>query len=147
MSRIIILLGPTGVGKTGASILLGKRLGTEIISADSMQIYKHMDIGTAKPDPEELKMARHHLVSIVDPDEEFDAAAYAGLADKAIDSITQRRKLPVIAGGTGFYIKALLHGLCRGIPADKTVIEQLEAEGRDKGSDYLHDKLVYLVCI
>ncbi|MGB5986788.1 MAG: tRNA (adenosine(37)-N6)-dimethylallyltransferase MiaA, partial [Desulfobacterales bacterium] len=109
--RLIIVVGPTAVGKTSAGIQLAQRFGGEIISADSMQIYRYMDIGTAKPTPAEQRQVRHHLIDVVDPDAPFDAGRFGELARQAIADIHARGKLPVIVGGTGFYVKALLYGL------------------------------------
>ena len=106
MKKIIVICGPTGIGKTSFAISIARRFNGEIIGADSMQIYKHMDIGTAKPSSEELKLARHHLVDFVDPKEDFDAGRYAKTADNAIEDITTRGKVPIITGGTGLYIRA-----------------------------------------
>ncbi len=140
--KIIVICGPTGVGKTGLAIWLAKKFNGEIVGADSMQIYKYMDIGTAKPDVYERKMAVHHLVDILDPDEDFDAAKFTRMADSAIEKIINKGKLPIVAGGTGLYIKALLHGLFRqGRPVDKKIILKLETELQDKGAVFLHKKL------
>jgi len=100
--KIVVICGPTGIGKTSFAIKLANSFDGEIIGADSMQIYKYMDIGTAKPDENEIKQARHHLIDFVKPDESFDAGMYAGHADKAIADIWSRDKLPIVAGGTGF---------------------------------------------
>src|SRR3990167_9569334 len=96
---VIILLGPTGVGKTGVSILLAKALGTEIISADSMQIYRHMDIGTAKPARQLMSMVRHHMIDIVDPSETFSTGRYIEQVTPVIKDLHKRRKLPIVVGG------------------------------------------------
>ncbi|MEA1969115.1 MAG: tRNA (adenosine(37)-N6)-dimethylallyltransferase MiaA, partial [Thermodesulfobacteriota bacterium] len=138
---IVVICGPTGIGKTGFALELAKRFNGEIIGADSMQIYRHMDIGTAKPDREERAAAPHHLVDVADPDEEFDAARFAKMADSAVKEIDERGNLPIVAGGTGFYIKAFLHGLFRGRAADQTVINMLEHEIEIKGSSVLHARL------
>jgi len=113
MEKIIIICGPTGIGKTSFAIKLARRFNGEIVSADSMQIYRHMDIGTAKPDEEEQKLVAHHLIDFLDPGKNFDAAMYAKAADRVIKEISARGKTPLIAGGTGLYIKTLLHGLFR----------------------------------
>ncbi len=106
--RLIIISGPTGVGKTSISLSLAQELPVEFINADSMQVYRHMDIGTAKPGPGELSAAPHHLVSIVDPDEDFDAAKFMELGRKAVDDICLRGNIPVVVGGTALYIRALI---------------------------------------
>ncbi len=141
-NNIIVICGPTGIGKTGFAIALAKKFNGEIVGADSMQIYKYMDIGTAKPNAEERTMAAHHMVDIIDPDEEFDASRFAGMADKAIERIVKKGKIPIVVGGTGLYIKALIHGLFRqGRAADKEIIKKLEIELNSRGSFYLHKKL------
>lgn len=137
--KIVLICGPTGIGKTGFAINLAKRFDTEIIGADSMQIYRYMDVGTAKPDGAERAMVRHHLVDVVDPDEPFDAASFSRMADMAIDNLDRQNKTPIVAGGTGFYLKALVHGLFRGRSVDSQVVKQLEAEA-EKGVD-LHERL------
>ena len=103
---LIILTGPTAVGKTELSIRLAESVNGEIISADSMQVYKHMDVGTAKITPEEMQGIRHHLIDILEPSEDFNVYLFKELAQKAIDEIYERGKIPVVTGGTGFYIQA-----------------------------------------
>jgi len=140
--KIIVICGPTGVGKTGFAISLSSVFMGEIVGADSMQIYRYLDIGTAKPDQEERRQAPHHLIDFVDPAHDFDAVKYVAKADQAIEDIVQRGKLPFVAGGTGFYIKALLHGLFKGRTADEKIIAHLEAESARRGSGALHERLV-----
>ena len=141
MNKVIILLGPTGVGKTAVSILLAKALDTEIISADSMQIYKGMDIGTAKPSPTELKGIRHHLISILSPSEPFSAGMFRDMAVKIIEELHSMGKIPVVTGGTGLYIKTLTRGLFEGPPADWHLREELIEEEKLFGKNYLYEKL------
>jgi len=141
MNRIIVICGPTGIGKTSFAISLAKKVNGEIIGADSMQIYKYMSIGTAKPEPEELKQIRHHLVDFLDPKKDFDAGKYVKKADKAIEDITSRGKIPIIAGGTGLYIRALLHGLIRSESINEKIVLQLTRELEDKGPLFLFEKL------
>ncbi len=141
MNKVIILLGPTCVGKTGVSILLAKAFKTEIISADSMQIYRHMDIGTAKPSPDELKEVRHHLIDILSPDESFSAGLFRDSAVKIIDELHKRGRIPLIVGGTGLYIKTLTRGLFEGPSADWPLREKLLEEESVKGAGYLHGYL------
>jgi len=137
MNKVIILLGPTGVGKTGISILLAKKLGTEIISADSMQIYKYMDIGTAKPAPEERAVVKHHMIDIVDPWESYSTGKYITAAASIIEGLNKTKKIPVVVGGTGLYIKAMTRGIFSGPSADWTLRENLlSMEKEEKGSLY-----------
>ncbi len=129
---ILIIAGPTAVGKTEASILLARELGAEIVSADSMQIYRGMDIGTAKPTPEQQKLVYHHLIDIVEPDQPYSVGDYLRDARAAIDGIIAAGGTPVVVGGTGLYIRALTRGLFHGPPADLELRERLllrESEG------------------
>jgi tRNA dimethylallyltransferase len=142
--RIVVIAGPTGIGKTGFAVRAANRFDGEIIGADSMQIYRYMDIGTAKPDKEEQALARHHLINVADPDEPFDAAAYIREADRAIRDITARGKTPIVAGGTGLYIRALVHGLYGGRAPDPDVMEELEAKLAARGPEWLHEKLAQI---
>ena len=109
--KLIVLTGPTAVGKTKLSIELAKRLGGEIISADSMQVYKYMDIGTAKIKKEEMEGVPHHLIDFLEPTEEFDVFTFQKLAKEAIKDIASRGKVPIIVGGTGFYIQSVLYDI------------------------------------
>ncbi|MBF0225250.1 MAG: tRNA (adenosine(37)-N6)-dimethylallyltransferase MiaA [Desulfobacterales bacterium] len=139
--KIIVICGSTGVGKTAISIEIAKKFNGEIVNADSMQIYKYLDIGTAKPNPYELSLAPHHLISIIEPDEAFDAGKYSQIAKNVIEEINLKGKLAIIVGGTGLYIKALIHGLFRGDSANESILEQLKKEAGIYGSEYLHNKL------
>jgi tRNA dimethylallyltransferase len=141
MNKVIIILGPTGVGKTGLSILIAKALQTEIISADSMLVYRHMDIGTAKPSAEELHAVPHHLIDILSPSEMFSAGQFKELASEIIHSLHAGVKIPVIVGGTGLYIRSLTKGLFEGPGANDSLRELLNAEERKLGSGHLHKKL------
>jgi tRNA dimethylallyltransferase len=137
MKKVIILLGPTGVGKTGASILLAKKLDTEIISADSMQIYRHMDIGTAKPSFEERTVVRHHMIDIVEPYEYFSTGRYREMAGAIIQALHEKGKIPLVVGGTGLYIRAMTRGIFSGPSADWTLREELLSTEREvKGTLY-----------
>ena len=139
MKKVIVLLGPTGVGKTGASIILAKELKTEIISADSMQIYRHLDIGTAKPSEEERAAVRHHMIDIVDPSEAYSAGRYIAEVRPVIERLHQEGRIPVVVGGTGLYIKAMTRGLFSGPSADLSLRETLLArEKEQKGSLYAY---------
>lgn len=125
MKKVIILLGPTGVGKTGAAILLAGELETEIISADSMQIYRGMDIGTAKPSKAEQEAVKHHMIDVVEPSESFSAGRYIEEIVPIIEGLHRKGRLPVITGGTGLYIKAITRGLFNGPSADWPLREEL----------------------
>jgi tRNA dimethylallyltransferase len=135
---ILIIAGPTAVGKTEASILLAQEQGAEIVSADSMQIYRGMDIGTAKPSPEQRKLVYHHMIDIAEPDQPYSVGDYLRDARSAIDGILASGGTPIVVGGTGLYIRALTRGLFHGPPADLELRERLllrEAEG-EAGSLY-----------
>ena len=108
--RILALVGPTASGKTRVGIALARELGGEVVSADARQIYRHMDIGTAKPTGEERALAKHHMIDVVNPDEEYSAGHYASDACEAIESILERSRVPVLVGGSGLYLKAVLDG-------------------------------------
>jgi tRNA dimethylallyltransferase len=139
--RLICIVGPTGVGKTGMALELAGRWGGEIVSADSMQVYRHMDIGTAKPTPEERVRIPHHLLDVVDPDEPFDASRYIGLAHGVIDSLQRQGKPVFVVGGTGLYIRALLGGLIDGPGADEALRRELKQEMDHRGKAHLYGRL------
>jgi len=139
--KVIVICGPTGVGKTAVGIQVAETLGGEIISADSMQIYRYMDIGTAKPTVDEQNRIYHHLIDIVDPEEDFDAVRFAEMAREKVQQLHHRDVLPVVVGGTGLYIKALLQGLFQSNPADPIIRERLMKEAAENGSSRLHDRL------
>ncbi len=142
---LIILTGPTAVGKTSLSIRLARALDGEIISADSMQVYRHMDIGSAKVTFEEMEGVPHHLIDILEPQEEFNVAAFQSLAQKALDGIYSRGHIPIVAGGTGFYIQALLYDIdFKENESGSHIRKELEALGREKGSEYLHALLLQI---
>jgi tRNA dimethylallyltransferase len=142
MNKVVIILGPTGVGKTGFSLLLAKRLKTEIISADSMLVYTHMDIGTAKPSREELASVPHHLINILSPKESFSAGLFKEMASLIIDELHGRNKVPLIVGGTGLYIRTLTKGLFEGPSADLSLREELTKQEEKHGPGYLYNMLV-----
>lgn len=108
---LIVLTGPTAVGKTSLSIQLAKAIGGEIISADSMQVYRHMDIGSAKVTADEMEGVSHHLIDVLEPDQDFNVVTFQHMAKEALQGIYNRRRIPIIAGGTGFYIQALLYDI------------------------------------
>lgn len=142
MKPLMILTGPTAVGKTELSIALAKSIGGEIISADSMQVYKYMDIGTAKIRPEEMQGVPHHLIDILDPGMAFNVAVFKDLAKAAVEEIYGRGHIPVLVGGTGFYIQALLYDIdFSEEDSDISIRRELEKIAAEKGAEYLHDML------
>lgn len=139
--KVVVICGPTGIGKTRLSLELARQFNGGIVSADSMQIYKYMDIGTAKPEAAERAAAPHYMIDVADPDEPYDAARYAREARETVTALKKQNKLPLIIGGTGLYIKALLHGLFQAPPSSPQLREKLRGKARQKGSKYLHDRL------
>jgi tRNA dimethylallyltransferase len=138
---VIVIIGPTGVGKTKVALALARKLATEIIHADSRQVYRYMDICTAKPGLAERRQVKHHLIDVVDPDQYFSAGRYRQLALQAIDDLITRGKTPLVEGGSGLYIRALVDGLFPGPGADKTYRRQLRELASQRGSDYLYREL------
>lgn len=143
--RVAVILGPTATGKSHCAIELAKRLNGEIISGDSMYVYRGMDIGTAKPTEEELAAVPHHLVDILPADAEFNVVDFKERAESLIKDINARGKLPIIAGGTGLYIKALLEDYAfNTVDADEALREELEQFAREQGKEALHARLAEL---
>ena len=139
---IVVLTGPTAVGKTELSIQLAKAIGGEIISADSMQVYKYMDVGSAKITPEEMDGVRHYLVDELEPFDEFHVVKFQEYAKKYLNEIYAHGKIPIIAGGTGFYIQALLNDIdFTEQESDSAYRKELEALAEEHGNQYLHDRL------
>ena len=139
---LIILAGPTGVGKTKLSISLAKAVNGEVISADSMQVYKKMNIGTAKIRPDEMQGVPHHLIDILEPEEEFNVVLFAEYAKKVCESCYERGKIPILVGGTGFYIQALVNDIdFTENDDDKSYRESLEHLAEEMGNEYLHNML------
>ncbi|HON57224.1 MAG TPA: tRNA (adenosine(37)-N6)-dimethylallyltransferase MiaA, partial [bacterium] len=128
----LIIAGPTASGKTELAYNISEKYNIEIISADSRQIYKYLDIGTAKPSKEILEKLPHHLISIIEPNQRYSAAEFAENAENIISEIFQKNKLPIILGGTGFYIKALFNGLFEGPAADEKIRAELEKNNNDE---------------
>lgn len=141
---ILIIAGPTAVGKTEASLLLAEELGAEIVSADSMQIYRGMDIGTAKPTPEQRSRVYHHLIDVVDPARPYSVGDYLRDARNAIDGILKGEGTPLVVGGTGLYIRALMRGLLHGPPADMELRERLLSKEAEHGEGALYSDLARL---
>jgi tRNA dimethylallyltransferase len=142
--KVVVISGPTASGKTSLGVDLALALKGEIISADSMQVYRGMDVGTAKPTPEEQKGIPHHLLDVVDPDEEFNAATYNSMAIPKITEIASRGSVCLVVGGTGLYIKGLLGGLFESPTADMELRESLRRECDSSGSAVLHERLANL---
>jgi tRNA dimethylallyltransferase len=134
---ILIIAGPTAAGKTEASILLARQLGAEVVGADSMQIYRGMDIGTAKPSAEQRKLVYHHMIDIVEPDQPYSVGDYLRDARAALEGILSSGGIPIVVGGTGLYIRALTRGLFHGPPADLELRERLmQRESAEPGCLY-----------
>ena len=138
---VILLVGPTGVGKTKLALETAGRFGGEIVSADSLQVYRGMDIGTAKPTPEERRRIPHHLLDVVDPDQPFDASRYCDLARGVIARLHREKKPVFVVGGTGLYIRALLGGLIAGPGTDEALRRTLREELKRWGASPLYEKL------
>ena len=139
--KIVVICGPTGIGKTKLSLFLAESFNGAIVSADSMQIYRYMDIGTAKPDAGEMRGIDHYMINIVDPDAPYDAAVFYREGRQAIADIYKQSQIPFVVGGTGFYIKALLHGLFEAKPVDSVIVERLRAEADAGGIQAIYDRL------
>ena len=139
---MIILTGPTAVGKTALSISLAHAVNGEIISADSMQVYKHMDIGSAKIMPEEMDGVPHHLVDVLEPDEEFHVVKFQEMAKEAMEKIYARGRIPILTGGTGFYIQAVVKDIDFSENTEQSHIrKRLEEEAKTKGPSFLFERL------
>lgn len=136
--RLIAIVGPTGAGKSAAALSLATRVGAEIVSCDSLQVYRGLDIGSAKATRAEQAAVPHHLVDVVEPDDAFSAARWVELAREALEGIAVRGRIPLVVGGTGLYLKALLHGLFDGPSRDESLRRRLEAMGERYGRPRLH---------
>jgi tRNA dimethylallyltransferase len=141
---LIVLAGPTASGKSALALQLARKLDAEIVNADSQQVYRYFDIGTAKPRADELAQVRHHLLSIVDPGEPFSAAQFQKLADAAIEDIRSRSKRVLVVGGTGLYVRILLHGVISAPAANPALRRELEAEAAEHGREALHRRLAHV---
>ena len=141
MNNIICIAGPTASGKTALAVELAKELGGEVVSCDSMQVYKRMDIGTAKPTKEEMDGIVHHMIDVAEPDEEFSVSRYCAMASPIIDDIVARGKTAIIAGGTGLYMESLIKGNDFAPFPSTGVREKLEAEAEEVGFEAMLEKL------
>lgn len=139
--KVVIMLGPTGVGKSAVAVEVASVVGGEIINADSQQVYRFMDIGAAKPPRERRERVRHHLMDIVDPDEEFNAALFREVALRSAREIWSRGKRVILCGGTGLYIRAFIHGLFSGVPKDGEIRGRLKHEIEKNGLASVYERL------
>lgn len=139
--KVIIICGPTASGKTALSIELAKTINGEIVSCDSMQIYKDMDIGTAKPTAEEMQGIKHYLLDFIEPDKRYSVAEFKKDAEKAIEQILAKGKIPIVVGGTGLYVDSLIYGIeYQDIPLDEEYRNKLEQIANEKGLEVLYEK-------
>ena len=139
---VVVIVGPTAVGKSRIAVEVAKAFETEVLTADSRQVYRGMDVGTDKPASEERQAVPHRLIDLVDPDESFNAGLYRRQAIDEIERLYRDCRLPLVVGGTGLYVRTLLKGLCDAPPADPIVREALRQEAEDQGSDRLYARLV-----
>jgi tRNA dimethylallyltransferase len=141
---LVVIAGPTGSGKTALSLAIAKRFGGEIVNCDSVAIYREFEIGTAKPSAEERSRAPHHLFDFLDPNQQMSAGEYSRVARQALEQIKSRRRLPIVVGGTGFYLRALLDGLFEGPERSEELRTRLRTIEQTKGATYLHRILARL---
>lgn len=140
--KVVVIVGPTASGKTAVSIELAKKINGEIISADSMQIYKYMDIGTAKPTLDEMQGIKHYMLDVVMPDETFNVAKYKSMAESAIEEILKKGKVPIIVGGTGLYVNTLVDGIeFADVPCDEEYRNELIEKGYREGAMSIYKEL------
>lgn len=140
--KLLVIIGPTAIGKSALAMRLAREFGGEIISADSRQVYREMDLGTDKATAVEQRLVPHHLVDVVNPDQDFTLAVYQDLAYRAIDEILSRRRLPILAGGTALYVEAVTQGWrIPRVEPQQELRRRLEKEVEEKGSEHLHQRL------
>jgi tRNA dimethylallyltransferase len=140
----VIILGPTGSGKTALSLALAQRFNGEIVSCDSVAVYRGMELGTAKPTPEERALIPHHLIDVANPDEPYTAGTYSRLARESLQRIKARERLPIVTGGTGLYLRALTEGLFAGPERQEPLRARLKSKAQKRGSAWLHRMLARL---
>jgi tRNA dimethylallyltransferase len=143
-AQLVIITGPTGVGKTAVAVELAKTLNTEIVSADSMQVYRHLSIGTAKPAPEELQGVPYHLVDFVEPDHQYNLGEFVRNAEVLLAGLQERGKIPVVCGGTGMYLRGLIYGVFEEASRDPVYRAELSARADKEGLQALHAELMQL---
>lgn len=139
--RLPVIIGPTAVGKTRLAIQIASKVDAEIVSADSRQVYRLMDIGTAKPPREQLEAVRHYMINVVDPDEHFGAGQYGSGARDAVDTITSRGKIPLVVGGSGLYLRALVVGLFPAPPVNRSLRKRILDVAKERGTRFLYERL------
>lgn len=140
--KIIVITGPTCSGKTSLSLILAEKLNGEIISADSRQIFRYLDIGTAKPSIQQLEKVKHYFIDILDPDENYNVSRFENDAISVMDSIVRRNKVPIVVGGSGLYIKALVDGIFNEVDVDETYRNELSENRKKHGNEYLYSELL-----
>lgn len=140
--KIIVITGPTCSGKTSLSLILAEKLNSEIISADSRQIFRYLDIGTAKPSIQQLEKVKHYFIDILDPDENYNVSRFENDAISVMDSIVRRNKVPIVVGGSGLYIKALVDGIFNEVDIDETYRNELSENREKHGNEYLYSELL-----
>jgi len=141
VKKIIFIVGPTGVGKTAVSLVLAKRLKTEIVSCDSMQVYQEINIASNKPSTKILKEIPHHLINAVSITKEFDVVSFRKKAVEALNKIHKKNKIPIIVGGSGLYMQILLDGIFKGPKKNERLRQELESEARQKGNQVIYQRL------
>ncbi|MDH7603632.1 MAG: tRNA (adenosine(37)-N6)-dimethylallyltransferase MiaA [Melioribacter sp.] len=139
--KVIVIVGPTCSGKSQVALNLAERLNTEIISADSRQIYKYLSIGTAKPTENELSKIKHHFIDVLSPNEDYNVSRFEGDALKIIDRLSTENKIPIVAGGSGLYVKALVDGIINEVSVDEEYRQQLRVKREIYGNEFLYNEL------
>ncbi|MFW5920261.1 MAG: tRNA (adenosine(37)-N6)-dimethylallyltransferase MiaA [Polyangiales bacterium] len=140
-SRLLVIAGPTATGKTEAAVRVAEHVGGELVGADSVQVYRELDVGSAKPTPEQLRGIPHHMIDVIDPDEHIDAMRYAELADAAIERVRARGRVPIVVGGTGLWIRALVRGLVLLPKPDEDIRARLAERADAEGLAAMHARL------